>query len=254
MGGTEPSFELPPLRARELLLGNGPRFARDAFGPPLAFYVGWKAGGLVAGILLSTFVSILAWRAEKRAERPGFLVRMMLAIVVVQAVVGLVADSERVYLAQPVLVSGAYGTAFLVSAAVGKPLAARFADEMFPFPAEVRASATFRRTFARISVAWGAYLLFRSGLRLAMLSMSSVEGFLLVNFATGVPFTALLMSWSVWYGIRSFRRSEEWGPAIVALEAAGIDVTAALTGTSPVPGQVGGVTPPPSTYSRSPVM
>lgn len=135
-------FELPSLNARDLLLGNGPRFARDAFGPPLAFYLGWKAGGLVVGIVASTMISLLSYRAEKRADRPGFLVRLMLGIVVLQAVIGLVADSERVYLAQPVLVSGAWGTTFLVSALLGKPLAARFADEMFPFPPEVRASGT----------------------------------------------------------------------------------------------------------------
>ena len=244
MAVAEPEFELPSLKVRDLILGNGPRFARDAFGPPLAFYVGWRASGLVAGIALSTLMSLLAYRAEKRAERPGFLVRMMLGIVVLQAVIGLVADSERVYLAQPVLVSAAYGTAFLVSTAMGKPLAARFADEMFPFPAEVRASATFRRTFGRISLAWGCYLLFRSALRLAMLSMTSVELFLVINFGTGVPLTALLMSWSMWYGVRSFRRSEEWGPAIRALEDAGLDVTTVLTGGGhePLP-----VTPPPST-------
>lgn len=245
MTAAEPQFDLPSLKVRDLLLGNGPRFARDAFGPPLAFYVGWKAGGLVTGIVLSTAMSLLAFRAEKRADRPGFLVRMMLGIVLLQAVVGLVADSERVYLAQPVLVSGAYGMAFLVSVALGKPLAARFADEMFPFPAEVRASATFRRAFGRISLAWGAYLLFRSALRLVMLSMSSVEAFLVINVASGVPLTGLLMSWSVWFGVRSFRRSEEWGPAILALESAGIDVAAALS--TGVAQPLGGVTPPPST-------
>ena len=88
-----------------------------------------------------------------------------------------------------------------------------------------------------------AYLLFRSGLRLLMLSMTSVELFLVINFATGVPLTAMLMSWSVWYGVRSFRRSEEWGPVITALEVAGVDVTAVLTGKD----QPAVVTPPPST-------
>jgi hypothetical protein len=32
-----------------------------------------------------------------------------------------------------------------------------------------------------------------------------------------------LMSWSIWYGVRSFRRSDEWGPAIAALEAAALE-------------------------------
>ena len=55
-------------------------------------------------------------------------------------------------------------------------------------------------------------------MRLAALSESSVEAFLVVNMLTGMPLIALLMSWSIWYGVRSFRRSEEWGPAIRALE------------------------------------
>lgn len=211
-------FELPPVRARELLLGNGPRFARDAFGPPLAFYVGWKLSGLVVGIVASTVMSLLAFRAERRAERPGFMVRLSLAVVIIQAVIGLIADSERVYLAQPVLVTGVYGLAFIVSVAIGKPLAGAFASDFYPFPDEVKSSITFRQAFARISLAWGVYLLIRSAMRLATLSESSVEAFLVVNFVTGVPLTGLLMSWSVWYGIRFFRQSEEWGPAIRALE------------------------------------
>ena len=40
-----------PVRARDILLGSGPRFARDAMGPMLAFYVGWRLVGLVAGIV-----------------------------------------------------------------------------------------------------------------------------------------------------------------------------------------------------------
>ena len=212
-------FELPPIRARELLLGNGPRFARDALGPPLAFYVGWKLSGLLVGIAASTVMSLLAFRAERRAERQGFMVRMSLGIVLIQAVVGLIADSERVYLAQPVLINGVFGLAFVVSVALGRPLAAQFASDFYPFPDEVRSSITFRRAFGRISLAWGIYLLVRSAMRLSALSESSVEAFLVVNFATGVPLTALLMSWSVWYGVRYFRNSEEWGPAIQAVEA-----------------------------------
>ena len=211
-------FELPPIRARELLLGNGPRFARDAFGPPLAFYAGWKLSGLVVGIVASTIVSLLAFRAERRNDRPGFMVRLSLAVVITQAVIGLIADSERVYLAQPVLVTGVYGLAFVGSVLLGKPLAAKFAEDFYPFPDEVKCSVTFRQAFSRISLAWGVYLLIRSAMRLATLSESSVEAFLVVNFLTGVPLTGLLMSWSVWYGVRYFRNSEEWGPAIQALE------------------------------------
>jgi intracellular septation protein A len=207
---------LPEVTPRAILLGSGPRFARDAFGPVLAFYVGWKVLGLVAGIAASTVLSLLAWRYERRRDRPGIMARVALAIVLVQAVIGLIADSAKVYLAQPVLVNAVFGGAFIVTTLMRRPLAGVFAGEMYPFPPEVRASRTFLRVFSRVSLAWGAYLLLRSAVRFVTLAETSVDAFVLVNFATGVPLTAGLMSWSVWYGVRGFRRSEEWGWAFEA--------------------------------------
>src|SRR5688500_3561178 len=102
---------------KAVLFGSGPRFARDAFGPLLAFFVGWKLGGLLVGILASTLLSLLAWRAERKRERPGVMARVSLGIVLFQALIGIVADDARVFLAQPVLVNAVYGLAFLVSAA-----------------------------------------------------------------------------------------------------------------------------------------
>ena len=204
---------------RAMLLGSGPRFARDAFGPLLTFFVVWKVAGLVAGIVASTVVSLAAWRWERKRERPGVMARVSLAIVVFQALIGIAADDARVYLAQPVLVNAVYGLAFLVSASIGRPLAGVFASEMQVMPAEVKASRTYRRVFGRISVAWGAFLLARSVLRLLTLSVWSVEGYLLVNVATGVPLMVGMMTWSIWYGFRGFRRSEEWGWAFAAAPA-----------------------------------
>src|SRR5688500_9489472 len=127
-----------------------------------------------------------------------------LAFVILQSVVGLVTGSEQLYLAQPVLVSGCYGLAFLGSVVIRRPLTAAFAEEMYPFPDEVRQSVTYRQAFSRISLVWGVYLLGRSALRLATLADSSVEAFLVVNLVTGVPVTAFLLGWSVWYAVRFF--------------------------------------------------
>lgn len=209
----EPTLVPEPVsvRARDILLGSGPRFARDAFGPLLVFYVGWKVVGLAAGIVAATVLAVVAWRWEVRRERPGLMARIGLVLVLLQAAIGLIADDARVYLAQPVLISGVYGLVFLVSAVVGRPLAGTFATEMYAFPDEVKASETFRRVFGRVSLAWGCYLVLRSVVRMLVLSQSSVDAFVLVNFVTGFPFMTALITWSVWYGVRGFRRSEEWG-------------------------------------------
>jgi len=202
-----------PVNARTILLGSGPRFARDAFGPVLAFYLGWKLVGLVAGMAAASAVALAAYAYERRRERPGVMARLSLGIIALQVVIGLVADDARAFLAPPVLINGALGLAFLGSVAVRRPLAGVFAGEIYPFPEEVRRSATFRRVFTRVSLAWGGYLVTRSVVRFWVLTEAGVDAFVLVNLVTGFPLMSALMSWSVWYGLRSFRRSEEWGAA-----------------------------------------
>jgi intracellular septation protein A len=221
-------------------LGSGPRFARDAFGPVLAFYLGWKLVGLALGIGFASVVSLLNYRHERKRERPGRIARLALVFIVLQALIGLASHSAKVYLAQPVLANAAFGLAFLISGIVRRPLAGMFAQEMHDFPPEVRSSATFNTIFTRISMAWGCYLLMRSATRLLSLSMS-VERFLVVNLATGLPLTAGMITWSVWYSVRSFRRSQEWGWAFEegAQGAAGSAVTGgvveALAGAEETP-------------------
>jgi hypothetical protein len=219
-----PTTDLSPAEAslaaagsftvRSLLFGSGPRFAGDAFGPVLAFYIGWKVAGTEVGIGVATAVGILAWYAARRRERPGAVALLALAFVFVQAGVGLAFDSARVYLGQQVFLSGGLGVAFLVSIALRRPLAGLFAQDIFPFPDEVRSSATYRRVFTRISLAWGIYQVLRSVVRLAALSKGSIDAFLVVNLITSGPFIVALMSWSIWYAVRVFRHSDEWGWAL----------------------------------------
>ena len=197
---------------RMLLLGTGPRFARDALGPVITFYLVWRVIGLVSGILAATLVSVLAFVWERRRMRTGLAPAIGLTIALVQAAAGLLSGSAKWYFAPAVIVNAAYGVAFLVSVPLGRPLAGVFASETYPFPPEVKSSATFRHVFSRVSLVWAFYLLARSALRLATLTRASVDVFIVVNVLTGLPITAALMTWSVWYGLRGFRRSEEWGP------------------------------------------
>ena len=214
---------LPPITAKAIMFGNSPRFARDAFGPVLAFYVLWKLWGLVPGIVAATAVALVAYRYERKQDRPALVVRIALLFVLIQAVVGLWTGSAEIYLAIPVVVNAGYGLVFIGSTVIGRPLAGVFAEEMLPLPDEVKASRTHRRVFGQISLAWGAYMVSRSVLRLIVLVALGVDAFVAVGFVTGFPITMALMSWSIWYGVRGFRHSEEWGPAIAELEAAALE-------------------------------
>src|SRR5262245_19075414 len=175
-----------------LLLGSGPRFARDAMGPVLGFYLGWRLSGLATGIVVATGITVAAYVWERRHGRTGLVAGIGLVIALGQALVGLLSGSVKWYLAPPVIINAAYGLAFLGSVLIRRPLAGALAGETYPFPPEVRASETFIRTFSYVSLVWAVYLLGRSALRLVVLMHGSVEGFIAVNILTGFPFAAAI--------------------------------------------------------------
>jgi hypothetical protein len=104
------------------------------------------------------------------------------------------------------VLSGLWGIAYLVSAAVGRPLIGVFATAWYPFPAWFRASASYRREFGLQSIVWGAYCLLRAGLRLYALLRGGVGGFVVVSVVTGTPAFAALVAWGLWHARRSFAR------------------------------------------------
>jgi intracellular septation protein A len=201
---------LPGPNLRTLFRTGAPRFARELFGPVAGFYLAWKLGGLTAGIVTATVVALAIEWYERRHGRRGALALVSAAFVVIQGVVGLVADSAVVYLAQPVIVSAIWGLANLVSAALGRPLMGVFADAWYPFPDVVKTSRTYRRVFGFESVVWGVYMIARSGVRMLALWAGSIGAFVAIQFVTGIPFIIGLVIWSLWYALRGFERSTEW--------------------------------------------
>jgi hypothetical protein len=185
---TEPTF-------LGVLMTGLPGFLREGFLPLGAFYAGLQLDGLAAGIVASGAASLVVYLVERRAGRNALLVRLSLAFVAVQSIVGLVSNSTTVYLAQPVLIAFAWGVAFLVSAALGRPLAGTLAGAWYPVPHWLSESPEFKRVF-------GGYFLARSALRLAMLLQGSLEGFLVVVFLTGTPVMLLILAWSIRFSLR----------------------------------------------------
>ena len=204
---------LPQPNVRSLLRSGAPRFARELFGPVLGFYAGYELWGLTAGIVIATVVALAIEAYERKHGRRGALALVSAAFVVIQGVVGLIADSAVVYLAQPVIVSAIWGFAYFISVAIGRPLMGVFADAWYPFPDFVKQSRTYRSVFGFESVVWGVYLLARSGIRMLVLWTGSIGGFVAIQFVTGIPFIIALVIWSLWYAVRGFERSTEWDDA-----------------------------------------
>ncbi len=186
-----------------LALQSGPRFARDALGPLLIFYASWKLVGLAAGIAAATVFAAGVYVWERGQGRSGLSAAIGLGIALVQAIAGLASARTTWYFAPPLIINGACGVAFLASVAVRQPLAAVFAADTYAFTPQVMASATFRSVCSRISLVWATYLLLCSAARLAVLLRSSVDVYVTANFVTGFPLAAVIMVWSMWYGVRS---------------------------------------------------
>jgi Protein of unknown function (DUF3159) len=190
-----------------ILLGGLPGVLREGVLPVAAFYGGLRLAGLVAGMAAAAAASVVVYALERRAGRDGLLVRLSLAFVAVQTVVGVVSDSATAYLALPVLSTAVWGVAFLASAAIRRPLAGALACAWYPFSHEFRQTAEFKRVYGVESVVWGLYFLARSALRLIVLVYAGVGGYLLVVI-TGTPLTIALLVWSVWYAVRRLADDE----------------------------------------------
>jgi hypothetical protein len=206
---TEPTF-------RGILRTGLPGFLREGFLPLGAFYVGLRLGGLPVGIGASVVASVAVYLFERRAGRDALLVRLSLGFVVVQSVVGLASNSTTVYLAQPVLLTAAWGLAFVVSVPIGRPLAGALACAWYPFPRWFRETEPFKRVFGVESLVWGSYFFARSGIRLAALLYGSLESFLLIVFLTGTPAMLVLMVWSIRYAMRGLAETDQAPPAALA--------------------------------------
>lgn len=197
-----------------LLLGRGlPLFLVEGLVPIAVFYGVWRAAGLGAGVIASSIVAgaVVLW--ELRRGLDVALAAASCLFIAIQALVALAANSTTVYLAQPVVLSACWGVAYLVSAAVRRPLIGAFARAWYPFPPEFRASAPYRREFGMQSVVWGIYCLARSALRLTVLLAGGVGGFVVVSFATGTPMLVALVLWGVWHARRAFA-AEDDGQAV----------------------------------------
>ncbi len=197
-------LELPEPTWRLLFRRGLPNLALEGILPVLVFYGVWREVGLGPAVVASTAAAGLVVLVQLRRGLDIALAAVTCLFIVIQAIVGLAAHSATVYLAQPVVLSGLWGIAYLGSVAIGKPLIGAFARAWYPFPPEFRASAIYRREFGMQSIVWGVYCLARCGLRLWVLLAAGVGGMLVVSTVTGTPIIVALALWGVWHARRVF--------------------------------------------------
>jgi hypothetical protein len=203
-----------PLNPKAIIGRVGPRFVRDGLGPLAIFFLGWRLIDLVAGIALAVAFGVAVYLHERRQDRPAALVRATLAIVCLRALVGLSSGSASVYLAQEIGIDLLIACALLGSLALGRPLTAWIAADVYPFTQEMLDSSTFRRVMRKVAIVWGSYFLLRSAVRLIALLTLSTNQYVLVVALSDAPFLILLLIWSIYFTLLAFRRSEQWGASL----------------------------------------
>lgn len=170
------------------------------------FYAAFRTWGFSVAVVL-----VLAWSAAvfawhyRRARGADVFSATTFAFACVKASAGLISQNAVVYLAWPSLENLIYGTTFLGSALLGRPILALYAQRLYPIPPSVRGSATFRRAFVITSAAWLAGHSVRAIVRLWLLATLPLEIYLIADTVAGWPINAALVAFTAWYPLRTLR-------------------------------------------------
>jgi intracellular septation protein A len=214
----ESGQQLPiePPAVRVVVRSAAPRLVRDAVGPLAIFFAAWKLIGLSVGISLAMLFGAAVYAHERRRGRPAMIVRVALLFVLIRGVVGLSSNSARTYLAMEIGIDTLIACTVIGLLAAGRPLAAVFADEVFPLPAQLSGSESFRQAMRTITLVWGLYFLARALVRLAALLILTTDGYVLVSALSDAPFLVGILAWSIHYTTKALRAGFGWetGPPI----------------------------------------
>jgi intracellular septation protein A len=176
--------------------------------PVLLFYVSYRSIGFSAAVVvvLSWSSLVFAWHF-RRTHGADVFSASTFGFACVKATAGLVSNNEWLYLAWPSLENLIYGTAFMGSALLGRPLLALYAQRLYPIPLNVRQSSAFRRAFVVTSAAWLCGHSLRAVLRLWLLATLPLELYLVADTVAGWPINVALFTFTTWYPLRELRRA-----------------------------------------------
>jgi intracellular septation protein A len=173
------------------------------------FYVSYQTWGFSVAVVVVLVWSALVftWHFRRTGGADVFSATTF-GFACVKAAAGLASQNTWLYLAWPSLENLVYGTAFLGSSLLGRPLLAMYAARLYPLGPEVRQSATFQQAFRVVSVAWLVGHGCRAVLRLWLLSIGlPLAVYLVVDTVAGWPINISLVAFTTWYPLRALRRA-----------------------------------------------
>jgi intracellular septation protein A len=176
--------------------------------PVVLFYVAYQTLGFSVAVVLVLVWSALVFTFHyRRTGGVDVFSATTFVFACVKAAAGLVSQNTTIYLAWPSLENLIYGTAFFISALIGKPLLALYAQRLYPIPPSVRESRAFGRAFLVASCVWLVGHSLRAVVRLWLLAHLPLGLYLIADTVAGWPINVTLVAFTAWYPLRELRRA-----------------------------------------------
>ena len=192
----------------------GPASLLGSAAPVAAFLLANAAWGLVAGMLASTAVAILAiWARRQRGQGTGWLGLALLGYLLLRGAAGALTGSHEVFFGLSVAASMTAAAAVLATAFTRTPLAAHVVPLLMGgrLRADTVADPTYRRICAHVTAVWAVAELIVSGWEAWHLQHTTAVEFVAARGLIGWPAMATIIFLCAFYA--RFRIEWMQGPS-----------------------------------------
>jgi intracellular septation protein A len=182
--------------------------------PVIMFYVAFRLGGPLVGILTGMAVSLTVLSIQAyRLRRLDPIVVIPMVVILAQGILATVTGSVEVYLAAPAAEAAIWGLVLVGSVVLRRPLVPLIARELGMVPERFAASLGLSRALEVLTLAWGFAAFFKAGLRLWLLTWLPIEAFLIAVTLGIAAVNVVMMGVSVLLPLLMVRRAARPQPA-----------------------------------------
>lgn len=186
---------------------GGLRFLGAGALPVLSFYIAFRLGGPVAGILTGMAVSLTALAVQAlRLRRLDPIVLVPMVVILAQGVLALLSGSIELYLAAPAVEATIWGVVLIGSALLRRPLVPLIARELGVVPLRFMGSTGLHRALELLTLGWGIASFVKAGVRLYLLTLLPLEEFLIAVTLGMMAINVTMLALSVWLPLAMVRR------------------------------------------------
>ena len=190
------------------------RFLCAGVRPVASFYVAFRIGGPIVGIVTGMVVSLTVLAIQAcRLRRLDPIVLVPMVVILAQGLLATLTGSVALYLAAPAVEAAIWGVVLIGSVLLRRPLVPLIARELGVVPSRFATSVGLRRSLELLTLAWGVAAFCKAVLRLWLLSLLPLEPFL-VSVTLGMTgINVVMLAISVWLPLLMVRREPRPRPA-----------------------------------------